>query len=220
MPSPSEKTIHAGRQYQASRTVKMLIYNYDQMQIQSKQLTAGSIFQPWDTFNGWRGIKVPISFSKSSHAFDWGLRTGEVHFLTWNDFFSNCKRVKAGGLWRGLKKGFNRIPLNQIRQGQVGIAKERKAKSSQGKILPAKELFDLDNAGRTRLFYAAERGNLDAVEKMIYRFPGTGFAPQRLGFIETKDIEGKRAAEVAEKLGHEAVANALRIEVGRMEYYG
>jgi ankyrin repeat protein len=83
-----------------------------------------------------------------------------------------------------------------------------------------KDLFDKDNRGWTRLFYAAETGDLKAVEEMIFRLPGTGFYPQRLSFIEVKDNEGLTAADVAEKNGHEEIAQLLRSEAFRMEYYG
>jgi len=54
---------------------------------------------------------------------------------------------------------------------------------------------------------------------MIFSLTGTGFYPQRLGLIEIKDHEGLTAADVAEQNGHQAIANLLRGEMGRMEYF-
>ena len=55
---------------------------------------------------------------------------------------------------------------------------------------------------------------------MIFRFPGTGFCPQRLGFIESKDKDRLTAADVAEQNGYEEIAKLLRYRVWLMETVG
>lgn len=114
-----------------------------------------------------------------------------------------------------------KLQFEKIGQSKSARAKQGNASSSQQiSLLPSRELFDMDNQGRTRLFYAAERGDQTAVERMIFRFPGTGFYPQRLGFIESKDKHGLMAADVAEQNGHEEIAKVLRSQVGLMENFG
>jgi hypothetical protein len=81
-------------------------------------------------------------------------------------------------------------------------------------------LFDQDSEGRTTLFYAAEKGDLEQVRRIIFSLAGTGLWPQRLALIEIKDASGLTAADVAEQAGHEEIAGLLRGEQGRMEYYG
>lgn len=85
---------------------------------------------------------------------------------------------------------------------------------------PGSELFNKDERGRTKLFYAAERGDQKAVEALIFRLPGTGFYPQRLSFIEIQDRDGLTAADVAEHNGHEEIASLLRYQAWFMETYG
>lgn len=81
------------------------------------------------------------------------------------------------------------------------------------------DLFDRDSAGRTALFHAAEDGLLEEVRKMIFSLRGTGLAPPRLGLIEIKDATGLTAADVAEQNGHKVIADLLRGEQLRMEYF-
>ncbi len=54
---------------------------------------------------------------------------------------------------------------------------------------------------------------------MIFSLTGTGFYPQRLGLIEIKDHDGLTAADLAEQNGHQAIADLLRGEMWRMEYF-
>jgi hypothetical protein len=82
------------------------------------------------------------------------------------------------------------------------------------------ELFAQDTEGRTTLFYAAERGDMQQVHQIIYSLAGTGLWPQRLALIEVKDTSGLTAADVAEQAGHEEIARLLRSEQGRMEFFG
>lgn len=69
------------------------------------------------------------------------------------------------------------------------------------------------------LFDAVQRGSLDTVHEIIFSLPGTGFAPQRLAFIEIEDHDGLTAADVAEQQGHTEIANLLRAEQARMEFF-
>ena len=80
--------------------------------------------------------------------------------------------------------------------------------------------FEKDARGRTPLFDAAERGNLEEVKSIIFSHAGTGLSPARLALITIKDNAGFTAADVAEQNGHEAIAQLLRSEEGRMEYFG
>ena len=79
--------------------------------------------------------------------------------------------------------------------------------------------FARDSIGRTRLFYAAEQGDLDEVQRIIYNLTGTGISPQRLSLITIRDSAGLTAAEVAEHAGNKDIADLLRSEQMRMEYY-
>ena len=79
--------------------------------------------------------------------------------------------------------------------------------------------FARDSRGRTTLFYAAERGDLDQVRQIIFSLPGTGLYCQRLSLIEIKDLSGLTASDVAEQAGHTEIAALLRGEQMRMEFF-
>ena len=81
------------------------------------------------------------------------------------------------------------------------------------------DLFKTDETGRTTLFYAAEIGDLEAVEAIIYKLAGTGVSCQRLALINRKDLEGLTAIDVAEKSGNDEIASLLHSEKMRMEYF-
>jgi len=83
-----------------------------------------------------------------------------------------------------------------------------------------KALFEQDGKGRTLLFYAAERGELEKVREMIFRLGGTGISPARLALITIKDKSGLTAADLAEQNSHPEIVQLLRGEEGRMEFYG
>ena len=83
----------------------------------------------------------------------------------------------------------------------------------------SRELFVLDERGRTLLFAAAEQGRHEEVARIIFSLAGTGFAPQRLALIAIEDNDGLTAADVAERAGHQAVADLLRGEQLRMEFF-
>jgi hypothetical protein len=82
-----------------------------------------------------------------------------------------------------------------------------------------KRLLEQDALGRTPLFYAAEKGLEEEVWEIIFRFRGTGLCPPRLALITTKDHSGLTAADVAEQNGHQGIADLLRVEQGRMEFF-
>jgi len=79
--------------------------------------------------------------------------------------------------------------------------------------------FARDPSGRTRLFHAAENGDLEEVRMIIYSLTGTGLSPQRLSLITIKDLAGLTAADVAERAGKKEIADLLRSEQMRMEYF-
>ena len=80
-------------------------------------------------------------------------------------------------------------------------------------------LFARDSEGRTSLFYAAERGDLEQVRRIIYSLAGTGLSCQRLALLVIKDSSGLTASDVAERAGHEEIADLLRGEQMRMEFF-
>ena len=81
------------------------------------------------------------------------------------------------------------------------------------------DLFAQDSVGRTALFYAAERGDLKEVRRMIFSLAGTGLCCQRLSLIGIRDSSGLTASDVAEQAGHKGIADLLRGEQGRMEFF-
>ena len=81
------------------------------------------------------------------------------------------------------------------------------------------DLFAQDSVGRTALFYAAERGDLKEVRRMIFSLAGTGLCCQRLSLIAIRDASGLTASDVAEQAGHTEIAGLLRGEQGRMEFF-
>jgi len=80
-------------------------------------------------------------------------------------------------------------------------------------------LFFQDSIGRTPLFYAAERGDLEKVRRIIFSLSGTGLCCQRLSLIEIKDSSGLTASDVAEQAGHKEIADLLRGEQMRMAFF-
>ena len=67
----------------------MLVYDYCSTGVASEVLPAGSIFQPWEPLDHWRGEKVPITLGGQDSEFDWGATSAEGRFIQWDDFFSN-----------------------------------------------------------------------------------------------------------------------------------
>ena len=81
------------------------------------------------------------------------------------------------------------------------------------------DYFNIDDKGRTILFYYAATGNLSEVERIIFNLAGTGVSCQRYALIRIKDKEGYTAADIASKNGHIEIEKLLRSELGRMEYF-
>ena len=79
--------------------------------------------------------------------------------------------------------------------------------------------FAQDSVGRTALFYAAERGDLKEVRRIIFSLAGTGLCCQRLSLIAIRDASGLTASDVAEQAGHTGIADLLRGEQMRMEFF-
>lgn len=69
------------------------------------------------------------------------------------------------------------------------------------------------------LFAAAEQGRQEEVSQIIFSLAGTGFAPPRLALIAIEDNDGLTAADVAEQRGHQVIADLLRGERARMEFF-
>jgi hypothetical protein len=82
-----------------------------------------------------------------------------------------------------------------------------------------KNLFVRDEDGRTALIVAAAEGRPEEVSRIIFSLAGTGLAPPRLALIAIKDNGGLTAADVAEQGGHGAIADLLRGEQARMEFF-
>lgn len=85
--------------------------------------------------------------------------------------------------------------------------------------MDSRHLFVRDESGRTALFAAAEQGRHEEVSRIIFSLAGTGFAPQRLALLVIEDNDGLTAADVAERGGHPAIAELLRGEQARMEFF-
>ena len=81
------------------------------------------------------------------------------------------------------------------------------------------DLFKTDEKWRTTLFYAAEIGDLEVVEAILYKLAGTGVSCQRLALINHKDLDGLTAIDIAEKSGNDEIASLLRGEKMRMEFF-
>jgi ankyrin repeat protein len=86
-------------------------------------------------------------------------------------------------------------------------------------VVNRSDLFAQDSLGRTSLFYAAERGDLEAVRRIIFSLAGTGVWCQRLALLEIRDSSGLTASDVAEHAGHKEIADLLRGEQMRMEFF-
>lgn len=219
--TPSEdRQVPIGKRHRTVRKSAMILYDYDRMVIGSEILPARRVFQPWQGAVAWRGQKVPITLGDINKKFDWGMDSGICCFLSWSDFFANCRLAEERDTLDKMTDLLAKLSGAPAPAEPAAPTVTGPTRGPNSRLLPASELFETDALGRTRLFYAAESGSLATAEKMIYRFPGTGFYPQRMGFIEKKDSQGFTAADVADQCGNEDVASLLRSELGRMEYYG
>lgn len=79
--------------------------------------------------------------------------------------------------------------------------------------------FERDAAGRTRLFCAVEKGDMEEVRQIIFSLAGTGLSCQRLALINIEDLEGLTAIDVAKSSGQKAIADLLLGEKMRMEFF-
>jgi len=79
--------------------------------------------------------------------------------------------------------------------------------------------FERDTAGRTLLFYAVEKGDMEEVWRIIFSLSGTGLGGQRLALINVKDLKGLTAIDVAKSSGQTEIADLLLGEKGRMEFF-
>ena len=79
--------------------------------------------------------------------------------------------------------------------------------------------FAKDEKGRTALHHAAARGVETEVWAVLAKVRGTGAFPPRQGLIELRDADGLTAADLAERGGHAKIAELLRGEVSRMEFF-
>jgi hypothetical protein len=91
MPYPSTSTISAGVPHRVRSPVEMLIYDYDSLPVEMRNLPAGAVFQPWEPELHLRGERVPITLGNHHSEFDWGVTSGQGHFLRWDDFFLLCE---------------------------------------------------------------------------------------------------------------------------------
>ena len=57
------------------------------------------------------------------------------------------------------------------------------------------------------------------MSQIVFSLAGTGFAPPRLALIAIEDNDGLTAADVAERAGYRAIADLLRGEQLRMEFF-
>lgn len=210
-----------GRRHRTVEAIDLLIYDYAQMRIRVTTLPVHSIFQPWEPHDDWRGEKVPVTLGDNASQFDWGMKSNKACFFNWNDFFAKCQLAEEQGPW-DVNKDISRLLQSSGagRSGSIGALRDGARSLQAPALIPSSELLSKDYRGRTRLFYAAEWGDQKAVEGMIFGLPGTGFYPQRLGFIESKDVDGLTAADVAEQNGHDEIAKLLRYQAWFMETYG
>jgi hypothetical protein len=93
--APGDMLIPAGKPHRALCDVEVLVYDYDAMGVRTEVLPAGSIFQPWEPLEHWRGKKIPITIGGGATEFDWGVSSSEGHFLEWGDFFNRCRVDEA-----------------------------------------------------------------------------------------------------------------------------
>ena len=82
--------ILVGVPHRALSTLEVLVYDYDELGVDTMLLHKGDIFQPWEPRDHWRGEEVPITLGEGATQFDWGVTSIKGHFLRWDDFFERC----------------------------------------------------------------------------------------------------------------------------------
>lgn len=81
------------------------------------------------------------------------------------------------------------------------------------------EPFAVDELGRTALHRACAQGDRGAVWDVLRVVAGTGVFPQRQALLEVRDRSGRTAADIAEQSGHLELAEELRGEWMRMDFF-
>lgn len=74
-----------------------------------------------------------------------------------------------------------------------------------------------------RLMAAVRLGDYDAVHSILFKMVGTGLGPERLGYLETEDEEGRTPEDVAKELAgksaeRQKIFDLLQSERLRMFY--
>jgi len=80
--------------------------------------------------------------------------------------------------------------------------------------------FKQDDIGRTVLFYAIAKDDIDEVESIIFGLSGTGLGGQRAALIKHQDHMGLNAIDYAVKMERKEIENLLTAQLGRLEYFG
>jgi hypothetical protein len=184
MSVPTDSPILVGIAHRALRDVEMLVYDYDELPVQAELLTGGSIFQPWEPAEHWRGEKVPITLGSQNKEFDWGVNSGVGHFLRWDDFFSVCEPVKgtvSGPLFSNECEGGE--PQSN-RTGAQGQAEQQSTTFSQTPAKAHRMWKTRDGhfllEGETHPIYLAMSG-------LGVRLPNGGVIHEAAEYFETTD---------------------------------
>lgn len=93
--TPSNALIPVGRLHHTLTDIQARVYDYDSLRILLRLLPTGTVFQPWEPQDQWRGLQVPITLGDTATEFGWGVTTLEGYFLTWDDFFTQCEAIDA-----------------------------------------------------------------------------------------------------------------------------
>ena len=123
-------------------------------------------------------------------------------------------------IFKALKNFFSALHGGKTR---LMIAVERESVDVIEHILRTcdahKELFRIDDEGRTVLFYAAVRGDCDIIWALLRKLPGTGISCARGSLLNRRDHNGDLAEDAAETHGKEEARQLLCHERLRIEYY-
>lgn len=92
-PAPRDAIIPAGKPHRTVCDVEVLLHDYDALGVKVQSLPAGTVFQPWEPRDHWRGVEVPITLGSDATEFDWGVTSLTGHFLRWNEFFTKCEMI-------------------------------------------------------------------------------------------------------------------------------
>lgn len=92
-PAPRDAIVPAGRPHRTMCDVEVLLHDYDALGVKVRSLPAGTVFQPWEPRDHWRGVEVPITLGSGATELDWGVTSLTGHFLRWDDFFTKCEMM-------------------------------------------------------------------------------------------------------------------------------